>query len=285
MRGISIGFRHPKRLLGGTSILMLAAVIPMVIQLVMEHFLLRADTPSKPVFVAIFIGAPMVVSLLLLPLNAGYLQTVDAAERGLKGRARDIFKPYQEGTAPSIIGYGLVLLLVYVALAALVIAVTGGGLPSWYMQLLTAQANHLPPPGIMPAGMGIAIALMVVLGVFMVGFYSISLGQVALRRREVFSAIADGFIGTMKNLLPLLVFILSLILGWLVILIGVVLIALVLMLVGKLVGVWAVFALVIPLYIALFLVMISGMFGLMYHLWRDVCGSDIVPATDPSIFA
>jgi hypothetical protein len=116
----------------------------------------------------------------------------------------------------------------------------------------------------------------VVLGIFMMGFYSISLGQVALRQRSVFGAIGDGLIGALKNLLPLLVFAVSLVLVWIVAAIAIVIVAALLALIGKLVGAWLVFALIVPLYIAVLLMMFTVMFGVMYHLWRDVCGDDIV---------
>lgn len=59
--------------------------------------------------------------------------------------------------------------------------------------MLTAQASHQPPPAL-PAGFGTAVILAIMLGIFMMAFYAISLGQVALRQRSVFGAIGDGMI-------------------------------------------------------------------------------------------
>jgi hypothetical protein len=42
---------------------------------------------------------------------------------------------------------------------------------------------------------------------------------------------------------------------------------------------------IVPLYIALFLMVFAGMFGVMYYLWRDVCGDDIATGMDPAIAA
>lgn len=215
----------------------------------------------------------MLLGLLLVPLYAGYLQVIDAAEHGLPARARDIFKPYRQREALRLIGYGLALIVIYVALLGIIIVATGGSIPSWYMQLLTAQANHQPPPGL-PHGFGIAMALLTVLGLFMMGFYSISLGQIALHRRDVFNAIGDGLIGALKNLLPLLVLVVSLVLAWIVVMIAIAIMVILLALLGKLIGAWLILVLVIPVYIALLLVMFAVMFGVMYHLWRDVCGDD-----------
>lgn len=218
----------------------------------------------------------MLLSLLIVPLYAGYVQVVDAAEQGLPARARDIFKPYRHGEALRLIGYGLALMVVYVAMIGIIIAATGGGIVTWYMQVLTAQASHQLPPTALPDGFGIAMALFTLLGLFMMSFYAISLGQVALRRRSVFGAIGDGLLGALKNLLPLLVFVVSLVLACVVVAVAIALVAVLLALLGKLVGSWLVLVLVIPLYIAMMLMMFAVMFGVMYHLWRDVCGDDIV---------
>jgi hypothetical protein len=272
-----VGFRHPKPLLGGAAFLMVACLLPSLITMPMQFHAISTGMPLSPATYVLIMVVAILFSLLLMPLYAGYLQVVDAAERGLPARARDIFKPYAQGEALRLIGYGLALMVfVYVVMFAIIIAVTRGGLASWYMQVLTAQANHLPPPTALPDGFGIAMALLAVFGLFTLGFYAISLGQVALRRRNVFAAIGDGLIGALKNLLPLLVFAVSIVLAWLVIAIAFVLVAILLSLLGKLVGTWLAIVLMVPLYIAFVLMMFTAMFGVMYHLWRDVCGDDIV---------
>jgi len=284
-RSISVGYRHPKPLLGGAAFLLLACLIPSLITLLMQfHSLPAGIQPSPATFGGIMAGS-MLLGLLIVPLYAGYLQVVDAAEHGLPARARDIFKPYRQGEALRLIGYGLAILVVYVAMFGIIIAATGGGIANWYMQLLTAQANHQPPPTALPDGFGIAMALFMVLGLFMMGFYAISLGQVALRHRNVFGAIGDGMIGALKNLLPLLVFAVSLVLAWIVVAIVIAIVAILIVLLGKFVGTWLVLVLSIPLYIAMVLMMFAVMFGVMYHLWRDVCGDDMVTGMAPSIAA
>jgi hypothetical protein len=274
-RGISVSYRHPKPLFGGAAFLLLAALLPSLITLPMQLHAINAGTPLSPATFGWATVGSMLLGLLLVPLYAGYLQVIDAAEHGRPARARDIFKPYRQGEALRVIGYGLALIVVYIAILAIVIAATGGGIVSWYMQVLTTQASHQPPPAL-PHGFGITIALFVVLGIFMMGFYAISLGQVALRQRSVFGAIGDGLIGALKNLLPLLVFAVSLVLAWIVAAIAIVIVAALLALIGKLVATWLVFVLIVPLYIAFLLMMFTVMFGVMYHLWRDVCGDDIV---------
>ncbi|WP_201312677.1 hypothetical protein [Dyella sp. EPa41] len=271
--GFSVGFRHPKPLLGGAALLIVACLLPTLITLPMQFGAMANGTPASPTAVVSIMAVSMLVSLLILPLYAGYLQVVDAAERGLPARARDVFNPYRQGEAWRLIGFGLANIVVYIAVIGIVIVLAGGGIVSWYMQALTAQAAHQPPPGL-PSGFGTAMALFMVVGLFMMGFYAISLGQVALGKRSVFGAMGDGVVGALKNLLPLVVFAVSLVLAWIVVIIAFAIVALVLTLIAKFVGAWLMLVLMVPLYLALMLTMIAVMFGVMYHLWRDVCGGD-----------
>jgi hypothetical protein len=244
----------------------------------------QAGAPANLSTLGWLMGGSMLVGLLLVPLYAGYLQVLDAAERGLPARALDIFKPYRQGEAWRLLGYGLAMILVYVALFAIINAAAGGGIPSWYVQTLTAQASHQPPPPL-PVGIGSAMALSVVVVIFMMGFYAISLGQIALRQRSVSGAIGDGMIGALKNVLPLIVFAVCAILAEIVLLIVFLIAAAMLALIASLVGGWLVLVLLVPLYIALLLAIFTAMFGVMYYLWRDVCGDDIVTDMAPQIAA
>lgn len=282
--GISLGFRHPKSIFGGAAILLAALLLPSLPTLLIQFHVVGAGTPQSPATLVWFMLIGVLFGLLIVPLYAGYLQIIDAAERGLAARARDIFKPYRQGEALRLIGYGLALIAIYIVMLGIIIAAAGGGIASWYMQVLAAQANHQLPPGL-PHGFGIAMALLTVLGLFMMGLYSVSLGQVALRRRGVFNAIGDGLAGALKNLLPLLVLAVSLVLAWIVVSIALVIVVGVLALIGHFVGAWLMLVLVTPIYIALALVTFAVMFGVMYYLWRDVCGDDSARGVDQAIAA
>jgi hypothetical protein len=226
----------------------------------------------------------MLFGLLLVPLYGGYLQVIDAAERGLPARARDVFKPYRQGEAFKLIGFGLAMLVVYIAMAGLISAATGGGIASWYMQLLTAQTSH-PPPPTLPQGFGLALTLFIVLGIVLMGLYAVGLGQVALNRRNLFGAVGDGMTGALKNLLPLLVFAVSTFLAGICLIVIFAIAVVLSVFLGKIISAWLAVVLIIPLYIALMLTIFTAMFGAMYHLWHDVCGDDIVPDMAQAIAA
>lgn len=283
--GISVSYRHPKPLFGGAAFLVVACLLPSLITLPIQLHAISTGTPLSPTTFGWITGVSMLLGLLLVPLYAGYLQMIDAAERGLPARALDIFKPYRQGEALRLIGYGLAVIVIYIVMFGIIIVAAGGGIIGWYMQAIAAQASHLPPPAL-PPGFGIAIALFALLGLLMMGFYAISLGQVALRQRNVFSAVGDGVIGALKNLLPLLVFALTYVLAWIVVAIVFVIVAFLLALIAKLVSPWLMIVVLVPLYIALLLTAFAAMFGVMYYLWRDVCGGDdLVSDMGPALAA
>lgn len=268
--GAGVGFRHPKPLFGGAALLLVAVLLPSLITVPMQFHLRALGAPPGPGFFLWSTAGSMLIGLLIVPLYAGYLRVIDAAERGLPARALDIFQPYRQGEAPRLIGYGITIALIYFAVVGVIFVATAPGIPAWYMQVLGAQANHQLPPGL-PAGFGIAMALLTVFVLFVMGFYSISLGQIALRRRGLFRAIGDGMLGALKNLLPLLVLAITLVLAWILVAIVLIIVVVLLFLIGRLVGAWLGLALVAPVYLALLLVVFPIMFGVMYHLWRDVC--------------
>jgi hypothetical protein len=283
-RGISVAFRHPKPIFGGAIILLLLVMLPSLVMLPFQFHLAATGAPPNPAFFFPIMAASLLLGLLLVPLYAGYLQLIDAAERGLPAGIGNIFNLYRHGGALRLIGYGVALIVIYLALVVIVVLAAGHGIVDWYMQVLAAQAQHLQPPGL-PQGFGIAMALFTVMGLFMMGFYSVSLGQVALGNRSVLNAIGDGFLGALKNLLPLIVLAISLIVAWIAVVIVFAIVGFILGVLGVLVGKWLLFALLIPLYIALVLVLFAVMFGVMYHLWRDVCGGGALPGAAETIAA
>lgn len=278
-RGINVGFQHPKPIFGGALLVMLAALVPALITTPMQLFAMYSGTPPHPATIFGMTAISMLLGLLVLPIYAGYLQLIDTAETGLPARARDVIRPFREGKALRVIGYGVVVGIIYIAVFALIFVVTGTGIVHWYLEAASAQVNHLPPPTTLPPGFGITFLLAGLFGIFLLGFNAIGLGQITLSHRSVFGAVGDGIVGALKNVLPLLMLTLGLIVVWICLAICLLIAVLVITLLGKVAGTWLALVLLVPLYIALFLATFTIMFGVMYHLWRDVCGDDVVAGT------
>jgi hypothetical protein len=274
-RAINLGHGNPKAVFGGAALVLVMSLLPSLITMPVQFGMATGGPPSARMLGGVMLFS-MVAGLFLVPLIAGYLRVIDATERGQPIRARDVFALYREGQTLRLAGYGLAMLVVYFAVIAIVLVVAGGGLASWYMQLLAAQSSGTPPTSL-PAGFGLAIVLFGVFGLLVMGVYAISLGQVALGGRSVLGAIGDGLVGSIKNVLPMLVFALSLLVAWIVVAIALGIFVVVASLLAKVIGAWLMVVLLVPLYIVLMLALFAVMFGAMYHLWRDVCG-DAAPA-------
>lgn len=271
---INLGHGNAKAVFGGAGLVLLLSLLPSAITMPLQ----LGMTPGPAVF-GLILAISLIGGLLLVPVLAGLLGVIDAAENGRPAKATDVFGPYRRGEGLRLIGYGLAMMGVYLAAAAIVIAIAGAGVWRWYLQAMTAQQGGTDPAALqalqaLPDGFGTAMALMTVLGLLIAGVYSISLGQVALGGRGVFGAIRDGLVGSFKNLLPLLVLaICGLIAGFVLMLVFGLAVGL-LAVVAKLIGDWLMFALLVPIYLGLMLMMFVVMFGVIYHLWRDVCGGD-----------
>ena len=275
-KAINLGHGNPKAVFGGAALVLVMALLPSLVTLPLQMSAVEPGGAPDMAKLGAVMAISMLGGLLLVPLFAGFLRVIDAADRGRPASAFDVFKPYRQGETLRLVGYGLAMLLVYAVMFAVVVAVAGGELARWYMQVLATQGQGTSPA--LPEGFGLGIATMGVLGLLVMGIYAISLGQVALGGRSVLGAIGDGVVGSLKNVLPLLVFAVCVVLAWLVVAIVFGLLFGLLALLGALVSKWLVLVLVVPLYIALLLGVFVVMFGVMYHLWRDVCGDDAAPA-------
>lgn len=273
--GFEAAFDNPKPMFAGAALVALALILTLLITLPVELLLLQLGiAPTSSAFKLVTI-LPTLIGLVLFPLYAGYLQIIDAVEHGEDARVRDIFKLYRQNDALKVIGFGLVLTLLYSALYAIIGIVTAGGFVNWYMQGLTVRTHYQLPPAALPYSFWVTLLVAIAISVFMMGVHAIGIGQITFRQRSVLGAISDGILGALKNLLPLLSFALSLFLAGIPVIIAFSIFFFVLNLLGKLVGAWLVFVIIVPVYTALALVTVAVMFGVMYHLWLEVCGNDI----------
>src|SRR3546814_2811548 len=115
------------------------------------------------------------------------------------------------------------------------------------------------------------MALCTLAGLFFGGFYTIGFGQVALRGRSVGSALADGVAGTLKNVLIGLLAVVAFV-GFFAFALVAMLVILLLAAIGGLVHPVLAALLAAPVYFGALLVLYVVMFGVMYFMWRDVCG-------------
>ncbi len=285
-RGVNLGRQNARAVFGAAAILMFMALVPSLLQAIVQSMF----KPGVNGSIALAAIVTVLSILILSPLVGGYLRLIDAAEHGRPAHAVDVFSPFRQGgDAGRLIGFGLLMTLAYLLVAATVIYLVGEGFMDWYMKVLTlsqesgGKVNPEQVPDL-PEGFGRMIGLGSLLGLFLSGVYALGFGQVALGRRPVGSAIVDGVVGTLKNLIPMLllaivVFLLSIVLG-----IVLALVFSLVILAGNLIHPTVAMALVVPLYMVLLIALYVVMFGVMYYFWRDVCsGQEPPPMRDDQV--
>lgn len=277
-RGINTGRHNPRAVFGAAAWVAMASLLPSLVQLLLLSLLQPGPNGSMAIAVAV----TLLQIVLFPPLVGGFFRLIHAAEQGAPTRATDIFAPFhQPADARRMVGFGLVLTALYLAIAAVLLGVFGRGILDWYLQVAElSQHPPIDPKAIppLPEGFSRVVVLGTLVGLFLLGVYAIGFGQVAVRASNVFAAFRDGVMGALKNLLPLLVlavigFFLTLAL---ILAVGVVLA--VIGVLGAMVHPMVAAALALPVYLVLLLVLYVVMFGVMYHLWRDVCSDAPAPS-------
>ncbi len=282
-RAINVGRNGPGAVFGGAA-LMTVVVLAAVFAGVALQFALAATMGDG--LTGMMLGTA-VMSVLVIVVMAmmvvGFLRLLDRVESGSGARATDVFAGFGDfATSLRTIGLMVMLAVLQNVILIAVLMTFAGGFVQWYLQMLQSSMAGGGDPAMLdqlPAGMGIASVAMLVVGLVSYGVQAIALGQVVLRGRGVFSALGD--VGTFKNLLPLLVFVIAAIVAMILVSIAVLLLAMLIGVLAKFAGAWLAVVLAIPLYVAGMLAMYVVMFGAMYHLWRDVCGGGAAAVTAP----
>lgn len=278
-RGFNSGRHNPRAIFGGAALIMVAALIPGFLQ-AFAHAVLKPGPGAATIIAAL---ATVMAVVLLGPLMGGYLRIIDRSERGEPAHAADVLAPFRNAhDAQRLIGFSFIMLLVQLGALSLLFALFGHALQNlqdWYLRVAEllqhatpGKPAQLPPP---PEGLGGLFSLGGLFALFVAAVFAVGFGQVALHGRNLGAALLDGLAGAARNLLPLLVmaavaFALMMAAGLMLVLVAGIL--------GLLHPVLAV-AVFLPLYMVFVLVLYVVMFGVMYHLWRDVAGDPPAPAT------
>lgn len=274
-RAVNLGRTNARAVFGAAAVLMFFALVPSLLQLVVQGVL--SPGPNGSMVVA---AAASVLSIVILsPLIGGYLRLIDATEQGRPAQAADVFAPFRQGgDAGRLIGFGLLMTLAYVIIATALISVFGDGFVEWYAKLVTlsqqAQGGRVDPAQVpaAPEGLGRLLGIGSILFLFLSGVYAIGFGQVALGQRPIGAAMIDGVVGTLKNLLPMLLLAIAVVIASIPLGLVLAVVFALIAVVGNLIHPAVSMLLLLPIYLGLLVALYVVMFGVMYHLWRDVCG-------------
>jgi hypothetical protein len=280
-QAINLGSQRPTPIFAGAA-LVLGAVVVVGIGLV--ALMALAGTAFEPggssaMLMSFLVTLPIL--LVMSGLLVGYLRIVDAVENGGDPSAGDVFDGFRDRRAClRALGFMLALAIGQNLLMAGLIAVLAPDVGAWYLQAMQDPTAEPPEMTALPEGFGAAFAVMWVVSLFVYAVQAIGLGQIALGRSTVATAVVDGLAGAVKNLLPLIVLMLLGIVAALIAGAGIMLLMFVVGLLAKAVGAWIWIILGVPLYLALLIALIVVSFGTMYYMWRDICsGGPASPTT------
>ena len=274
---VNLGRNNPKAIFGGAALLMVVAVVAMVLAALAMGLVVAIVGEGLGGTIAGMLLMMVVLLAVMGMLSVGYLRLIDAVESGRPARAFDVFAGFGDVAASlRMIGLMVLLTIVQNLLMVALLSVFAAGVIDWYMQAMQASMAGTPDLAMMqlPAGIGLAYLVMILIGMVFFGVQSVGFGQVALRGRGVFGAMGNGFAGAFKNLLPLLVMLLTYFVAIIVVGIAAFLLVMLVGLLANAVGAWVGIVIGVPLYLAFVLMLVVVGFGAMYHLWRDVCGGD-----------
>ncbi|MBJ6981843.1 MULTISPECIES: hypothetical protein [unclassified Luteimonas] len=273
-QAINQGGGNPKAVFGGAALLMLVALVPTLVQIVVQGGMGAVSAQATMAL----LGFSVLYSLVVMgPLFAGYLRLLHANESGAPVHATSIFQVFQAGQgAGRVIAVLLVVIVVGLLLFGAIALAFGGDFfaeMAVVMEALeSAEPGETPVIPALPSGTGTLFALLFIVGVFFNGVYSLALGQAALGRASVGQSLADGLLGALKNLLPLLVLTVAVLVVGLVAVFVLALAVALLMALGSFINPALGMVLAAPLYFAAMVAVYVVMFGVIYAMWRDVCG-------------
>lgn len=273
--GVNLGRRNPKAIFGGVALMILAFALPIAVFCLAIAGMDVAKPGSAGFFWTI-----LILVLAFIPLMSafavGFLRLIDKVENERPARASDVFAAFRDpGAVLRVIGLIIVLAVTQYLLLGLMLGALAPGFGSWYLHNLQASMHGTPQGNAgLPSGFGLGISIAWLVGLVFNAVHALGLGQIALGGRGVFRAVGDGVVGAMKNLLPLLVMFLTLVAAMIVLALALILLVMAVALLSKLLGAWLIVVIAIPLYLAFALAMYVVMFGVMYYMWRDICGDD-----------
>jgi len=273
---------QPRVVFGAASLLMLVALLPSMLQLLLEALL----HPSVAVGWALQALFSVVSLMVFPPMVGGFYRLVHALHEGKQANAMDLFAVFQDaGAARRLIVTNLVFILIsIVVLLGLATAFGGEQLLGFLraMAMLQPGATEMPP---FPDGLLTLMAVLMIVAMVIMTAQGLATAHVAVSGATPFAAVGAGFGMALRNIGAFLLFYLPLAVVALVVALVFVLVA---VLVGAMLSVvnpMLAAVLVAPLSLLLVLLMYALMFTFFYHAWRDTLGSDQVIPPDHQIVA
>jgi hypothetical protein len=273
---------QPRVLSGAASLLLLVALLPSMLQVVLETAL-RPSINGQLALQAFF----SLLSLVLFPpAVGGFYRLAHCLHAGRPANAFDLFAVYRDaGAARQLIVTNLIFVVAsLVLLLGLALAVGGEPLLEFLRAMATLKpgATGLPP---FPDGLLPLVAVLLIIAVVILTAQGLAMAHVAISGAPPLPAIGAGFGVALRNIGALLLFCLPLAVVALVVVLA---FAVVAVLVGAMLSVinpMLAALLIVPVSMVLVLLVYALMFTFFYHAWRDTLASTEAVQDDHQIVA
>jgi hypothetical protein len=273
---------QPRVLFASASLLLVVALLPSLLQVVVETALASSDSA----LVAVQVLFTLLALVLFPPVVGGFYRLVHNVHEGRASSPFEIFAVFQDGAATiRLIATNLIFVLLSVALiGGLAYAFGGPALIDFLRMASTLKpgATDLPP---LPSGLLPLMSVVLIVACAIMTAQGLATAAVAIAGMTPLAAVGAAFKVTLRNLGSLLLFYLPVtVIGFIVFMIFAliaVLIATLLSLVSPMLAT----LLVAPLTLMLILVMYALLFTFFYHAWRDTLGADFESQGDHQIAA
>ena len=128
VQAVNVGRGNPRAVYGAIAIVALLALLPSVLQLVLQvAFGLDAQAQLA------VIGATSLLSILVYPLLiGGVMRVIDAVEHGRPAGAADVFSTFSaDAGAGRLVGFGVLMGALYIVTFYALVSLFGEGVPEW----------------------------------------------------------------------------------------------------------------------------------------------------------
>ena len=272
--------RHPGTMFGAALLLLLAALLPTVAQLIFSA-LMPGDGPAAML-------AQVLTSLLALvvfpPVVGGFYRLVHALHEGRDARALDLLALYQDRPAAlRLIATNLVFVAIsIVVIAGLAMALGGQPLLEFLRVLATLKPGATQLPAV-PAGLPVLLALLLLLALVIMTAQGLATAQVAIANGQALASVATGFRTALRHLGAFLLFYLPIaVVGFIAFMVLALVAALLAALLSVLSPALAALVLV-PMALLAVLVMYALMFSFFYYAWRETLDGHVPPPRSDQI--
>ena len=274
--------RHPGTMFGAALVLLLAAMLPTLAQLLFGALLPGAG----PAAMVAQVLASLLALLVFPPVVGGFYRLVHALHEGRDAHALDLLAVYRDRPAARrLIATNLVFVLISIlVIAGLAVALGGQPLLDFLRVLATLKPGATQLPAV-PAGLPLLLALLLLLALVIMSAQGLATAQVALADGQPLPSVATGFRSALRHVGAFLLFYLPIaVVGFIAFMVLALVAALLAAMLSVISPALAGLVLV-PIALLAVLVLYALMFTFFYYAWREILGGDAAAPRNDQIAA